>query len=273
MLTVLALLAFTGNSLICRIALTQTRIDAASFTVIRLIAGAVALWVLVRMRSGGRSGRGSWLSAVALFGYAAGFSFAYASLTAATGALLLFGAVQVSMIGWGLRCGERLDGLQSAGLALACAGLAGLTVPGVSAPSFAGAILMLCSGTAWGIYSLRGKGAGDPLHVTSGNFQRAVPIAAILSLATLDAASLDRAGVLYAITSGALTSGVGYAIWYTALPALRATTAATVQLSVPVIAGLGGVLLLGEPVTARALAASASILGGIALVTLRKQTP
>jgi drug/metabolite transporter (DMT)-like permease len=270
-LTSLAMLAFTGNSLLCRIALKQTNIDAASFTVVRLVSGAITLWLVARMVRGAATGKGNWLSAFALFGYAAGFSFAYMSLTAATGALLLFGAVQVTMISWGVWAGERLTRLQLVGLVLACAGLVGLSIPGVAAPSLLGASLMLAAGMSWGAYSLRGKGAGDPLRVTGGNFLRAVPIAAMWSAFTLDGASLDRAGVLYAFASGALTSGIGYAIWYTALPALRATTAATVQLSVPVIAAMGGVAFLGESITWRTLLASMAILGGIALVIATKQ--
>jgi drug/metabolite transporter (DMT)-like permease len=271
MLTALAMIAFAGNSLLCRVALRETAIDAASFTSIRLLSGALVLWVIVRMRSGARLGRGNWPSAFALFAYAAGFSFAYLSLTAATGALLLFGAVQATMIGHGTRAGERLRGAQLAGLALALGGMAGLLLPGVSAPPLAGALLMLGAGVAWGIYSLRGKGGGDPTRVRAGNFLRAAPIAAALSLATLDAASLDGAGLGYAAASGALASGIGYAIWYMALPALKSTHAATVQLSVPVLAAVGGVVFLGEALSLRLVLASAAILGGIALVILERQ--
>jgi len=270
-LTSLAMIAFAGNSLLCRIALKDTSIDAASFTAIRLISGAVMLWLVARMRRGALSGRGNWLSAFALFIYAAGFSFAYLSLTAATGALLLFGAVQATMIGRGIWAGERLRRLQLVGLILALGGLVGLLLPGLSAPPLFGSILMLGAGVAWGVYSLRGKGAGDPTRVTAGNFLRAVPIAAVLSAITYDGASLDSAGLWYAIASGALASGIGYAIWYTALPALKATNAATVQLSVPVIAALGGIIFLGETVSLRLVLASVAILGGIALVILEKQ--
>lgn len=270
-LTALAMIAFAGNSLLCRVALKETGIDAASFTTIRLVSGALALWLIVRLRSGGRSGHGNWPSAVALFAYAAGFSYAYLSLTAATGALLLFGAVQATMIGQGIRSGERLRKAQLAGLAMALGGMAGLLLPGVSAPPLAGALLMLGAGVAWGVYSLRGKAGGDPTRVTAGNFLRAAPIAVALSLATLDAASLDGPGMGYAIASGALASGVGYAIWYMALPALKSTHAATVQLSVPAIAAVGGVVFLDEALSLRLVLASAAILGGIALVILEKQ--
>jgi len=270
-LTSLTMVAFAGNSLLCRAALMHTGIDAASFTTIRLISGAMMLWLIVRIGRGTPVGRGSWLSAFALFVYAAGFSFAYVSLPASTGALLLFGAVQVTMIGHGIRTGERLLKLQMAGLVIALAGLVGLLLPGLSAPPMFGSILMLVAGAAWGIYSLRGRGAGDPLRVTSGNFIRAVPFAAVLSVLMAGRTSLDSAGFCYAIASGALTSGIGYSIWYTVLPALKAAKAATVQLSVPVIAGLGGVLLLGEPITLRLILASLAILGGIALVIFEKQ--
>lgn len=273
-LTVLAMIAFAGNSLLCRAALLHTSIDAASFTTIRLIAGALMLALVVRLRAGSRVGGGNWLSALALFAYAAGFSFAYRSLPAGAGALLLFGAVQATMIGHGLLRGERLLRWQVVGLLLALAGLLGLLLPGLSAPPLNGSLLMLGAGVAWGVYSLRGKSGGDPTRVTAGNFLRAVPIAVALSAfsaLTLNAASLDSAGVCYALASGALASGVGYAIWYTALPALPATNAATVQLSVPVIAALGGIAFLGEPLTLRLTLSSVAILGGIALVIIEKR--
>ena len=268
LLTLLALLAFAGNSLLCRAALAHTDIDAASFTLVRLLSGAVVLWLLASLRRSGGRGRGNWLSAFALFAYAAAFSFAYVKLTAAAGALLLFGAVQATMIAHGLWSGERLRPLQLGGLLLACGGLVGLVLPGLSAPPLLAALLMVTAGIAWGVYSLRGRGAGDPLQVTAGNFLRAVPMAAVLSLLLFGQASPDPAGLGYAVQSGALASGVGYAIWYTALPFLKSVTAATVQLAVPVIAAMGGVLLLGEPLTPRLLAASAAILGGVALVVL-----
>jgi drug/metabolite transporter (DMT)-like permease len=268
-MTALALIAFAANSLLCRAALADGSIDAASFTNIRLIAGAAVLWLIVRLRAGSAIGKGNWLSALALFVYAAGFSFAYLELSTATGALLLFGAVQSTMIGYGLYRGERLRLPQLGGLVLAIGGLVGLLLPGLSAPPPLASALMLGAGAAWGIYSLRGKGAGDPLQVTAGNFLRAVPIALLLSAALLGDISLQSsAGIGYAMASGALASGLGYAVWYSALPALKASTAASVQLSVPVIAALGGVVLLAEPLSLRLLLASLAILGGIALVIL-----
>jgi drug/metabolite transporter (DMT)-like permease len=267
-LTTLAMLAFASNSLLCRVALQQTSIDAASFTAIRLLSGALMLWLIARLRSGANSGRGNWWSAFALFVYAACFSFAYIGLTAATGALLLFGAVQATMIGHGLWAGERLRRLQLVGLLLAFGGLVGLLLPGIAAPPLSAAVLMLAAGMMWGVYSLRGKGGGDPTRVTAGNFLRAVPFAAILSILLLAGISLDHAGIGYAILSGALASGIGYIIWYTALPRLKASTAASVQLSVPVIAALGGIVFLGEAMTLRLVLAGVTILGGIALVIL-----
>jgi drug/metabolite transporter (DMT)-like permease len=265
-LTVLALIAFAGNSLLCRAAFARTQIDAASFTSIRLLSGAIVMGILVWLRSDGRMGRGNWISALALFAYAAGFSFAYRGLSTAAGALILFGAVQITMIGDGLRRGERLRLAELAGLLLALCGLVVLLLPGLSAPPLLSAALMLGAGIAWGIYSLRGKGAGDPLKVTAENFVRAAPMAVVLSGVLMGGASWDPEGVGYALLSGALTSGVGYAIWYSALPFLKSTTAATVQLSVPVIAAAGGVFFLHESLTLRLFAASIAILGGIAMV-------
>ncbi|MEO6422174.1 MAG: DMT family transporter [Candidatus Nitrotoga sp.] len=269
-LTSLAMIAFAGNSVLCRLALKYTSIDAVSFTTIRLISGAVVLWLVVQIRHGKHTGAGNWLSAFALFVYAAGFSYSYINLPAATGALLLFGAVQATMIGYGVFVGERLLKLQIAGLILAFGGLVGLLLPGLSAPPLFSSLLMLGAGVAWGIYSLRGKDSNEPIRITAGNFLRAAPIAAILSVFMFNSATLDTNGILYAVLSGALTSGMGYAIWYTVLPALKATNAATVQLSVPVITALGGIVFLGEPISLRLVLASVAIIGGIALVIVDK---
>ena len=269
-LTLLAMVAFASNSLLCRLALRQTTIDAASFTLIRLLSGVIALWLIVITRKPGRPTAGNWTSALALFAYAAAFSFAYISLSVGTGALLLFGMVQATMIFWGLRKGERLNARQWFGLAIALGGLVALVFPGLSAPPIGGALLMTGAGMAWGIYSLRGKGAGDPTSVTAGNFWRSVVFAAVLSMALLRWTNLDPAGIRYAIVSGAIASGVGYVIWYSALPGLKATTAATVQLSVPVLAAVGGILFLSESITLRLLLASLLILGGIGLVIIER---
>jgi drug/metabolite transporter (DMT)-like permease len=271
-LTLLAMIAFAGNSLLCRAALKQTSIDAATFTFVRVFSGAAALWLIMKMRGAAWKEAGNWSSALALFAYAAAFSFAYNSLSAGTGALLLFGAVQATMILWGFRRGERLHTIQIVGLVVAVTGLVVLLLPGLSAPPLSGSILMLGAGGAWGIYSLRGKVQKNPVSSTAGNFLRAVPLAAIVSIMLLPWARLDRAGIGYAVISGAIASGLGYVIWYTALSGLKAASAATVQLSVPVLAATGGILLLGEPITSRYLIASIAVLGGIALVIIEKNS-
>ena len=277
-LTALAMLPLSANSWFCRAALRDTGIDAASFTSIRLVSGALMLCLLLylrrsRSRSRGalpRGESGNWLSAWALFGYAVLFSFAYLELTAGTGALLLFGAVQVTMIGLGLSRGERLDVVQATGVALAFSGLVGLLLPGLSAPPLLAGAMMLGAGACWGLYSVRGQGAVDPTGVTAGNFMRTVPITAVLSLVMLGHASIDAAGFWYAVASGALTSALGYVLWYSVVPLIKSATAATVQLSVPVIVAVGGVALLGEPITLRLVLAAAAVLGGIALVIREK---
>ena len=269
LLTSLAMIAFAGNSLLCRAALKQTEIDAASFTSIRLLSGVFILCLIVSLRESVGSGQGNWLSALALFAYAAGFSFAYISLEAGAGALLLFGAVQATMIGYGFYIGERLNKLQSFGLLLAFVGIVGLLLPGLSAPPLIASIIMLGAGVAWGIYSIRGKGVGDPVLISAGNFLRTTPFFIALSLLTLNSNALDMAGLWYAVTSGALASGLGYALWYSVLPALKSTSASTIQLSVPVIAAIGGIVFLGEPMTLRFALASLALLGGIALVIIK----
>ena len=231
--------------------------------------------LIVRFARAGRTGAGNWWSALALFAYAAGFSLAYVSLSAATGALLLFGSVQATMIGRGIAQGERLACWQWLGLVLALAGLVGLMLPGLAAPPLLGAALMVLAGAAWGVYSLRGKGAGDPTRVTAGNFWRAAVLAlalsAVMQASAFLSATWDAEGLAYAVASGAVTSGLGYALWYSVLPALKATQAATIQLSVPVIAALGGVALLGEVMTEQFVLASVATLGGIALVIWGKR--
>lgn len=282
-LTSLSMLAFAGNSLLCRLALKTTRIDAASFTTLRLVSGAIVLAILVLLRERtvrrrsvqpavkSNTGRkGNWLSALALYSYAAAFSFAYASLPTGTGALLLFGTVQAGMIGYALLQGERFNLMQWVGLACACAGLIWLLLPGVAAPPLAGALLMIVAGLSWAVYSLRAKGAGDPTAVTAGNFIRAAVVAVAFSLATLNTVSLDSRGIAYALLSGGLASGIGYAVWYTALRSIPATIAAVVQSSVPVLAAIGGVLVLDERFSLRLVLASVAILGGVTLVIMRK---
>jgi drug/metabolite transporter (DMT)-like permease len=284
------MIAFAGNSLLCRVALKATAIDPATFTTVRIVAAAVVLWLIQRGRARAPHTAGDWYAALALFVYAAAFSFAYVGLAAGTGALLLFGAVQATMIGYALWSGERLQIRQWLGVALALSGLVvlvlpGLALPGLASPSLASptlapplasSLLMFAAGIAWGVYSLRGKRAADPAAATAGNFLRAVPFAVALSVLTMlngpmhAAVSADRAGVVYALISGAITSGLGYVIWYAALTELKASSAATVQLSVPLIAALGGIALLNEALTARLVASAIAILGGIALVIVRK---
>ncbi|WP_416676584.1 DMT family transporter [Egbenema bharatensis] len=267
--TLLALFAFAGNSLLCRLALQHTLIDASSFTSIRLISGAAMLWLIVRCRNGYVRQAGNWTSALALFTYAACFSIAYVSLPAAVGALLLFGAVQITMIGYGLWTGERLRRLQIVGLVSAFIGLIGLLLPGLSTPPLQGSVLMLGAGIAWGIYSLRGRRMNHPVQATAGNFGRTVPLVMILSLMTQTDFTWDSLGAGYAIISGAIASAGGYVLWYKALPQLHATQAATVQLSVPILAAVGAIGVLNEPITLRLGLTSIAVLGGIALVIHR----
>ncbi|WP_231855077.1 DMT family transporter [Photobacterium profundum] len=268
-LTAIAMIAFAGNSLLSRAAFLETTIDPASFTSLRLLSGFVMLWLISFVNHQPYKGEGSWISAFALFMYAAGFSFAYVSLSTGMGALLLFGAVQATMIGHGIYKGERLSKQQGAGLTLALAGLIGLLLPGLSSPPLFGAILMMGAGVAWGIYSLRGRGLGNPTLVTTGNFLRSIPIAVVMSILAFTNADIDLSGFWYAIASGALTSGIGYALWYSVLPFLKATNAATIQLSVPVLAAVAGILFLGEALSFRFMFASIAILGGIALVLIK----
>jgi len=271
LLTLLSLVAFAGNSLLCRAALAHTRIDPASFTTIRLVAGALTLWLLVAIQRKQAHAGGNWPSAIALLVYAAGFSFAYVSLSAATGALLLFAAVQASMIGYGLATGERLRVSQRLGLGLAAVGILILLLPGLSRPPLVGAFLMVAAGVAWGIYSLRGRGGGDPIRVNAGNFMRAAVLALVLSALLRQQIVLDWSGSSYAVLSGALTSAIGYAIWYSVLPHLQAVSAACVQLSVPVIAAIGGITLLGESPGLRLVLSALAVLSGIAIVVFDKR--
>jgi drug/metabolite transporter (DMT)-like permease len=266
------MIAFASNSLLCRAALKETSIDAAIFTFFRIFAGAAALCLIVGLRRSTSHNTGNWLSGFALFAYAAAFSFAYKTLSAGTGALLLFGAVQATMILWGFRKGDRLRIIQILGLLVALTGLVILVFPGLSAPPLIGSVLMLSAGVAWGVYSLRGKTAGDAIATTAGNFMRAVPFATLLIIVLISEERVDSLGLIYAFISGAITSGLGYVIWYTALAGLNAASAATVQLSVPVLTATGGILLLGEPITLRYLIASIAVLGGIFLVVIEKRS-
>jgi drug/metabolite transporter (DMT)-like permease len=275
-LTLAALIGFAANSLLCRAALAPRLVDAASFTSIRIVSGALMLLLLVRAardphESVPRGAAGSWGSAAALFAYAATFSYAYLRIGAGVGALLLFGAVQATMLAWALKKGERLRGNQAVGLMAALAGLAALVWQGLSARDPVGAVLMILSGIGWGAYSLRGRGSDHPLAATASNFARSVPFVLVLSAAAGTAIHLSVRGAVLAATSGAITSGIGYSLWYRALRGLTATQASVVQLSVPVLAAGGGVLLLGEPPTGRLAVCGAVILGGVALAVLVKK--
>jgi drug/metabolite transporter (DMT)-like permease len=260
------MVAFAGNSLLSRLALADDAIDPASFTVLRLVAGAVTLAAIVWLRRRSETrlmAAGSWRSAVTLFVYAVFFSYAYVSLTAATGALILFGFVQATMIAAGLLAGERAGGAEAAGWALAAVGLIVLLLPGATAPSWAGSLMMAVAGVGWGLYSLYGRGERQPLAATAGNFMRVlVPVAALV-LVTAPLASVSPAGAAVACLTGSLTTGIGYVIWYAALPALTSLQAALVQLSVPAIAATGGILLLGEALNPRLVICGSLILGGI----------
>lgn len=267
----LALTAFAANSVLARLALGRGAIDAASYTSIRLVSGALVLAAILAVRERGRLA-GNWGSAFLLALYAAPFAFAYLDLTTGTGALILFGSVQATMIASGLRDGERPHAREWAGLALALAGLVWLVLPGVGRAPPLGAALMAVAGVAWGGYSLRGRRAGAPLPDTAGNFLRAVPLVLLVSALSWPSASWSPTGVAYALVAGGIASGLGYVAWYGALPALTATRAATIQLMVPVLAAWAGVVLLHEQVTLRLVLSGAAILGGVAMaVAVRRE--
>ena len=266
-LTGVAMLAFAGNSILCRLALRDGAIDPASFTSVRLVSGAVTLMFIFWITRRGDTPRahGSWLSACVLFFYAICFSYAYITLSAGAGALILFGFVQGTMIAIGIWSGDRPTTPEWLGWSLAFAGLVWLVLPGVEAPPWSGASLMAVAGIAWGVYSIRGRTESDALASTASNFMLTIPMVAVLTLVTFAGADISTHGVTLAIVSGAITSGIGYVIWYAALEYLSAIQAALVQLSVPAIATAGGVLLLLEPLSLRLLIASALVLGGISI--------
>jgi len=271
--TVFALVCFAFNSILCRLALKTGEADAASFTVVRLVAGALALWAILFF-SGKKSPEkkgGNWLSAFWLFLYAVCFSFAYLGLTTATGALVLFGAVQLTMIVCALFKGERPRVWEWLGLLLAFGGLVYLVFPGLEAPPLSSAALMVLAGAAWGFYTLRGRESRDPLAETAGNFARTLPFVVLAALPFLQNIHLSAKGVLLAVLSGAVASGLGYAVWYSALKFHTATRAAGLQLSVPALAAAGGVVFLAEAVSLRLVLASGLILGGIGLVIFGKK--
>lgn len=276
LLTAVALTCFAGNSLLCRLALAGGRIDATTFTVVRLVSGAAVLALLAFRRRDERSARSKWVSALALFAYAAPFSYAYSKLGAAIGALILFAAVQATMVGWGVVRGERPGPIAWAGIAVAVGGLVILTVPGKSAPDPLGACTMALAGIAWGAYSLLGRAAagGDPIAMTTSSFVRSLPLSATLiaTVAPATGVHASSSGVVLAAASGALASGAGYSVWYAALRHLSATRAAVLQLLVPVLASAGAIAWLGESVSWRLGLSSAAILGGVALTIRDRAT-
>ncbi len=260
-----ALVAFAFNSILCRLALGTDAIDASSFTAVRLISGAVTLGVIFKFlgKNNAESQKGNWLSAFFLFAYAICFSFAYISLTTATGALILFGSVQATMLISAIVSGERPKISEWIGFFVAIFGLIYLVFPGLSAPPLGFSVLMAIAGISWGFYTLRGKGSTDPLAETAGNFTRTIPFVIPASLPFITQINLSSKGVLLAVLSGAVASGIGYAIWYAALKYHTASRAAILQLSVPLIAAFGGVLLMSETISIRLFIASCAILGGI----------
>ncbi|KGJ92290.1 DMT family transporter [Colwellia psychrerythraea] len=271
LITLLSLLAFAANSLITRFALEETAIDEASFIMLRVISGALFLWLYFLFKKKKKPHKaGTWLAAFALFVYAVSFTYGYGLIAAGTGALLLFGSVQITMTIVGYHEGERLNIRQSVGFALALIGLVILMLPGISAPSLIGAMLMCISGVAWGIYTLQGRGSTHPGATTTGNFIKATPMAILLWIivifSTTNIINLDSMGIIYALLSGIVTSGIGYIIWYSVLPELKATQAAIIQLSVPILVTLAGTILLNEPITLRVVLASSVILFGTLLV-------
>jgi drug/metabolite transporter (DMT)-like permease len=273
--TVLALIAFAANSLLCRLALSRNAIDAATFSAVRLASGALILLIIAFAvnRKSAFSSNADAVSAFWLFLYAIAFSFAYLSLSAGTGALILFGAVQATMIIYVLFKGERFFRSEWVGLLLAIAGLIYLLLPGLSAPSVSGAALMLVAGIAWGFYSLLGRGAQNPLTNTANNFLYSLPFVFAVNLAILLFGNphVSTNGILLAILSGAVTSGLGYVIWYAALKGLTSIQAAMVQLAVPVLAAISGVIILSETLSLRLIISAIMILGGIALAVLSRQ--
>ena len=272
-LTAFALVAFAFNSILCRMGLAAGEIDAAGFTTVRLVSGASVLAALVLSSGKTRNvvKSGNWSSAFFLFAYAVTFSFAYLGLTTATGALILFGCVQVTMFGVSLYHGVRPGPIEWIGLLVAFGGLVYLVLPGLSAPPLNSALLMAAAGIAWGGYTLRGKGSENPLADTAGNFIRSVPMVLVVALVFLPNLGASWRGVGLAVLSGAIASGVGYSVWYAALKYHTPTRAAVLQLSVPLIAAAGGILLLAETASLRLLIAAALILGGIGLTLFKRR--
>jgi drug/metabolite transporter (DMT)-like permease len=268
----LALVAFAANSVLCRLALENDAIDASSFTVIRLLSGTIVLLIIIGATQNftGKSSKGSWISSFMLFLYATTFSYAYISLDTGTGALILFGSVQITMILLSLLSGTRLHFTEWLGISVAFAGFVYLILPDVSTPSINGFLLMTVAGIAWGIYTLKGRSSKSPLTDTAYNFLRTTPLVILLTITTINGANYSADGILFASLSGGVTSGIGYAIWYIALAGLSSTQAAVLQLAVPVIAALGGVIFVSEVITFRLSVSATMVLGGILIVVLAR---
>ena len=267
--TVLALIAFAANSVLCRLALGDRTIDASSFTVIRLLSGAIVLFLIIKIKNKSEvSTKGSWSASLMLFLYAITFSFAYITLDTGTGALILFGSVQITMIFLSILSGNRLHVTEWLGVMVSFLGFVYLVLPGITTPSMFGFMLMTVAGIAWGIYTLKGKGSTNPVIDTAYNFLRTIPFVIILAVLAFNKMSYSSTGILLAVLSGAIASGIGYAIWYSALRGLSTVQAAVVQLLVPVIAAFGGVIFVSEAITLRLTVSAMLILGGILLVVL-----
>ncbi|MDH5426140.1 MAG: DMT family transporter [Gammaproteobacteria bacterium] len=272
-ITSLALIAFALNSVLCRMALGSAAIDAASFTVIRLLSGSIMLLIIISFGRHNRecSATGSWTASLMLFIYALTFSFAYLSLDTGTGALILFGSVQITMILVAVISGVRLHYTEWSGVIIAFSGFVYLILPAVSTPSFSGLFLMTAAGIAWAIYTLKGRGSVNPLMDTAFNFFRTTPLILLLTVITLSNAEYSAQGIILAVLSGAITSAIGYTLWYFALASLSSTQAAVLQLSVPVIAAAGGVIFISEAITLRFTVSTTLVLGGILLVVVGKE--
>lgn len=274
-LTILSMILFAANSVLCRLALLETGMDPASYTALRLLSGAIMLWLILALRGKNPLRSGNWRAALSLFAYMACFSWAYVELPTAVGTLIIAVAVQTTMVGAGIRLGERPRQGQALGIGIALAGLVFLLLPGLSAPPLGSSLIIFVSGAAWACYSLFGRGAGDPVAATAGNFLRCLPFAALMVLCLHARMTVSAAGVAYALAAGALASAPGYIVWYMIVPRFTVTTAAAVQLSVPVITAVGGVFFVGEAITLRLVLSSAAILGGIffAMASVRRHRP
>ena len=272
--TLLALVAFAGNSILCRLALGNEQIDAASFAAIRLLSGVAFLLLIFKFSNQKEQpeSKGSWVSALMLFVYAITFSYAYISLETGIGALILFASVQFTMVISSLFLGNKITALQWVGVTMAFLGFVYLVFPTLSTPSAKGFSLMLVAGIAWGFYTLLGSASKNPLSDTLYNFSKTLPLVLVLLFFTVSQASFSSKGILIAVIAGGITSGVGYAIWYSVLTEISAIKASVLQLSVPVISALGGALFSDEAITIRLVISTAIIISGILIVVLNKQT-